>query len=91
MRLIDADALSKIIENTYLEGDSKLSFRIDSATEDTLIGKFQTLDIISDMSTVDIFEQISDEINKLKKVNDGNKVYVGINDVFDIIDKYKYR
>ena len=34
-------------------------------------------------------EQISDEINKLKKVSDGSKVYVGINDVFDIIDKYK--
>ena len=33
-------------------------------------------------------ERISDEINKLKKVSDGNKVYVGINDVFEIIDKY---
>ena len=52
MRLIDADALIKIIENTYLEGDSKLSFRVDGATEDTLIGKFQTIDIISDMPTV---------------------------------------
>ena len=39
--------------------------------------------------TVDVLEQISDEVNKLKKVSDGNKVYVGINDVFDIIDKYK--
>ena len=36
-----------------------------------------------------VLEQISDEVNKLKKVSDGNKVYVGINDVFDIIDKYK--
>lgn len=34
-------------------------------------------------------EQISDEVNKLKKVSDGNKVYVGINDVLDIIDKYR--
>ena len=36
-----------------------------------------------------VLEQISDEINKLKKVSDGSKVYVGINDVFDIIDKYR--
>lgn len=36
-----------------------------------------------------VFEKISDEVNKLKKVSDGNKVYVGINDVFDIIDKYR--
>ena len=36
-----------------------------------------------------VLEQISDEVNKLKKVSNGNKVYVGINDVFDIIDKYK--
>jgi hypothetical protein len=34
-------------------------------------------------------DKINDEVNKLKKVSDGNKVYVGINDVFDIIDKYK--
>ena len=37
----------------------------------------------------DVLEQISNEVNKLKKVSDGNRVYVGINDVFDIIDKYK--
>ncbi len=36
-----------------------------------------------------LLEQISDEVNKLKKVSEGNKVYVGINDVLDIIDKYK--
>lgn len=36
-----------------------------------------------------ILDKISDEVNKLKKVSDGNKVYVGINDVFEIIDKYK--
>ena len=42
-----------------------------------------------DAPTVDVLEQISDEVNKLEKVSDGNKVYVGINDVFDIIDKYK--
>ena len=36
-----------------------------------------------------VLEQISDEVNKLKKVSDGNKVYVGINDVFDIIDNYR--
>ena len=36
-------------------------------------------------------EQIRDEVNKLKKVSDGNKVYVGINDVLDIIDKYRAR
>lgn len=34
-------------------------------------------------------EQIRDEVNKLKKVSDGNKVYVGINDMLDIIDKYR--
>ena len=34
-------------------------------------------------------EQINNEINKLKKVSDGNKVYISINDVFDIIDKYR--
>lgn len=33
-------------------------------------------------------KEISDAVNILKKVSDGNKVYVGINDVFDIIDKY---
>lgn len=33
--------------------------------------------------------EISDNINKLKKVSDGNKVYVGINNVFEVIDKYK--
>lgn len=36
-----------------------------------------------------VLEKIVDEVNKLKKVSDGNSVYVGINDVFDIIDKYK--
>ena len=35
-----------------------------------------------------VLEEIKDEVNKLKKVSDGNKVYVGINDVFDIIDKH---
>ena len=35
-----------------------------------------------------VLEQISDEVNKLKKVSDGNSVYVGINDVFDIIDRH---
>ena len=39
--------------------------------------------------TVCDIEQISDEINKLKKVSDGNKVYIGINDVLEIIDKYR--
>ena len=37
----------------------------------------------------DVLDKISDEINKLKKVSDGNKVYVGINDVLGIIDKYR--
>lgn len=38
---------------------------------------------------LDVIDKISDEVNKLKKVSDGNKVYVGINDVLDIIDKYR--
>ena len=65
MRLIDADALIKIIENTYLEGDSNLSFRVDGATEDTLIGKFQTIDIISDMPTVCDIDAMRAEINNI--------------------------
>ena len=40
-------------------------------------------------SVNDVLEQISDEVNKLKKVSDGNKVCVGINDVLDIIDKFR--
>lgn len=35
-----------------------------------------------------VLDKIRDEINKLKKVSDGNKVYVGINDVLEIIDKH---
>lgn len=37
----------------------------------------------------DVLEQISEEVDKLKKVSDGNKVYVGINDVLDIVEKYR--
>lgn len=36
-----------------------------------------------------ILDKAADDINKLKKVSDGNKVYVSINEVFDIIDKYR--
>ena len=35
------------------------------------------------------FDEMSDDINKLKKVSDGSKIYVPINDVFDVLDKYK--
>ena len=42
-----------------------------------------------DVGPIKVFDQISDDVNKLKKVSDGSKVYVDINDVFDIIDKYK--
>jgi nanoRNase/pAp phosphatase (c-di-AMP/oligoRNAs hydrolase) len=36
----------------------------------------------------DTLNNIADDINKLKKVA-GNRVYVAINDVFDVIDKYR--
>ena len=36
----------------------------------------------------DTLEKIADDINKLKKVS-GDRVYVAINDVFDVIDKYR--
>lgn len=36
-----------------------------------------------------ILDKASDDINKLKKVSDGHKVYVSINEVFDILDKYR--
>jgi hypothetical protein len=36
----------------------------------------------------DTLDKIADDINKLKKVS-GDKVYVSINDVFDVIDKYR--
>ena len=90
MRLIDADALQKIIENTYLEGDSKLSFRVDGTTEDTLIGKFQTIDIIFDMPTVDVLEQIRAEIEQITDtMGVSYNQYVSKIDVLQIIDKYK--
>lgn len=54
-RYIDAEKLSKQIEGTYLDGDSALSFHADS-NGDTLIGKMQVLDIISDQSDVDVQE-----------------------------------
>lgn len=44
---------------------------------------------IKALDNEDVLDKVSDEVNKLKKVSDGNKVYVGINDVFEIIDKYK--
>ena len=76
MRLIDADKLKKHIRRCD-----------DSATRATF--DYVHEDDIDDMPTVDVLEQISDEVNKLKKVSDGNKVYVVINDVFDIIDNYR--
>jgi len=36
-----------------------------------------------------ILDKVADDVNKLKKVSDGTKVYVSINEVFDIIDKYR--
>lgn len=51
-RLIDADKLIKVTETMYLEGDSPLSFRVDGNTEDTMIGKFQMIDTISDAPTI---------------------------------------
>ena len=36
----------------------------------------------------DTLDKIAGDINKLKKVG-GDRVYVAINDVFDVIDKYR--
>lgn len=72
MRLIDADKFLGYL--IYSKHiDSLLCIEVKDAVE---------------MCKVDVLERIMDEVNKLKKVSDGNKVYVGINDVFDIIDKY---
>jgi len=54
-RFIDADKLSKQIEELYLDGDSASNhFCINN--EDTLIGKFQVLDLIFDQPTADLEE-----------------------------------
>ena len=52
MRPIDADKLSKQIEELYLDGDSA-SNHLCINNEDTLIGKFQVLDLICDQPTVE--------------------------------------
>ena len=63
-RLIDADKLIKVTETMYLEGDSPLSFRVDGNTEDTLIGKFQMIDTISDAPTIlEATKESSDDCN----------------------------
>lgn len=54
-RYIDAEKLSKQIEDTYLDGDSALRFHADS-NGDTLIGKMQVLDIIFDQPDADVEE-----------------------------------
>ncbi len=54
-RYIDAEPLKSEIENTYLDGDSAINYRAD-ADGDTLIGKFQVLDIIYDQPTADVQE-----------------------------------
>ena len=54
-RFIDAEKLTKEIENTYLDGDSSYSFHA-TGEGDTLIGKFQVLDIIFDQPTADVEE-----------------------------------
>ncbi|MBQ9355061.1 MAG: hypothetical protein IJT84_05215 [Clostridia bacterium] len=54
-RYIDADKLMKEISHTYIDNDSALSFRA-SNDGDTLIGKMQVIDIISDQSTADVQE-----------------------------------
>ena len=36
----------------------------------------------------EVLDNIANDINKLKKVA-GDRVYVAINDVFDVIDKYR--
>lgn len=54
-RYIDAERLTKDVENTYLDGDSSNYYR---ATEegDTLVGKFQMIDLIYDQPTADVEE-----------------------------------
>lgn len=54
-RYIDADKLSAVIENTYLDCDSPYSYHVIN-DEDILIGKFQTIDIIDDQPTADVQE-----------------------------------
>ena len=87
MRSIDADKLKEDV-NEWLSYDYKT--RVD-LTAVKIPNKWLNalIKCIDNQPTVDVLEQISDEANKLKKVSDGNKVYVGINDVFRIIDKYR--
>ena len=54
-RYIDAEPLKSEIENTYIDGDSATNYRA-SADGDTLIGKFQVLDVIYDQPTADVQE-----------------------------------
>ena len=56
-KYIDAELLKSEIENTYLDGDSAMN-HLESAEGDTLIGKFQVLDIIYDQPTADVEEVI---------------------------------
>lgn len=67
--------------------------RIDGKDSIVYSSKFvELLELIPTMLTKtdkDMLEQITNEVNKLKKVSDGNKMYVGINDVFNVIDKYR--
>lgn len=54
-RYIDADKLSEEISHTYIDNDSALSYRA-SFDGDTLIGKMQVIDIISEQPTADVQE-----------------------------------
>ena len=66
--------------------DYYLQNHTDDYSEESHTAMMMAIDALNN---ADVLEQIRDEVNKLKKVSDGNKVYVGINDVFDILDKYK--
>lgn len=56
-RYIDAELLSREIENLYLDGDNACNFHAN-ADGDTLIGKMQVLCSISDAPTADVQEVI---------------------------------
>ena len=70
-RYIDAELLKSEIENTYIDGDSAIDYHA-SADGDTLIGKFQVLDIIFDQPAADV-----EEVRHGEWIDDVDDVYWG--------------
>ena len=84
---IDKEEYKEVLKDTYsgTSFENKIFTAIANGIPFNLIGEDYILASALDRA----LDEISNNVNKLPKVSDGNKVYVSINDVFNIIDKYR--